>query len=81
MDEYEATFEIESATDAYAVERLLNRLYDTLREETRTLRTETGDSTQMLERFESLRDAARTERPGKLTVVFEQRGESFEQER
>lgn len=81
MDEYEATFEITSKNDAHAVELLLNRLYDTLREESRTISTARSDSTEMLEQFERLRDAARQQRPGELTVVFEQRDEPFEEER
>ncbi|MGA9400702.1 hypothetical protein [Haladaptatus sp.] len=79
MDEYEATFEITSKDDAHAVERLLNRLYDSLREESRTIRAGTDDSTEMLERFESLRNTAQRQRPGKLKVVFEQRDEPFEE--
>lgn len=79
MDEYEATFEITSRTDARAVERLLERLYDSLREESRTIRTGTSDSTAMLETFETLRDIARRERPGTLTVVFTQRDEGFDE--
>lgn len=78
MVEYEASFELESKSDARAVDRMLNRLYDTLREESRTMRTETGDSTEMLEQFESIRDAAGRHRPGKLKVVLEQQDRSFE---
>lgn len=79
MDEHEAIFEIETKNDARAIERLLERLYDTLREESRTLRTGTGDSTEMLEQFESVLDAARQKRPGKLTIVIEQRDQPFEE--
>ncbi|EFW92873.1 hypothetical protein ZOD2009_08384 [Haladaptatus paucihalophilus DX253] len=79
MDEYEATFEITSKDDAHAVERLLNRLYDTLREESRTVRAGTSDSTEMLEHFEGIHNAAQRQRPGRLTVVFEQRDEPFEE--
>lgn len=77
MEEYEATFEVDSKTDAHAVERLLDRLYDSVREESRTLREGTGDSAEMLAQFEAIRDAARDRRPGKLTVVYEQREEGF----
>ena len=79
MGKHEATFEIESRNEAHAVERLLDRLYDTLREESRTIRTGTNDSTEMLEHFESLCEASRQQKPGKLTVVFEQRDEPFEE--
>ena len=78
MEEYEATFEVDSKTDAHAVERLLDRLYDSVREESRTLREGTGDSAEMLAQFEAIRDAARDRRPGQLTVVYERREEGFE---
>lgn len=81
MEEQKAVFEVESKSDAYAVERLLNQLYDSLREESRTVRNGTGDSTEMLEQFEAIRDAARRQKPGKLTVVYEQRDEPFEESR
>ncbi|WP_256388499.1 hypothetical protein [Haladaptatus sp. W1] len=35
MSRHEATVEIESKTDAYPVERLMNQLYDLVREESR----------------------------------------------
>lgn len=78
MGEYEATFEIESKADAYAVEKVLTRLYDALREESRTVRDGTTDSTEMLEQFATVRDAAQNPMPGRLTVTFEQNEESFE---
>ncbi|RDI72705.1 hypothetical protein [Halopelagius longus] len=77
MDEHTATFEIESKTDARAVERLLSQLYDSVREESRTVRDETGDSTATLAQFETLREAAKDGKPGTLTVVLEQREETF----
>jgi hypothetical protein len=78
MDRYEATFEVESKTDAHAVERLVNRLYDMLREESRTIRTGSADSTEMLEQFKAIRDATRRSTPGKLTIVYESKNEEFE---
>ncbi|MFB6124946.1 MAG: hypothetical protein ABEJ59_03205 [Halanaeroarchaeum sp.] len=78
MDEYEATFTIESNSEARAVDRTLVRLYDTLREESRTIGTDAGDAAAMLEQFESLREAAGRHRPGTFTVVLEQRDEPFE---
>lgn len=77
MDEYEATFEIDSKTDAYAVERLMNQVYDSLREETRTVREGSSDSAETIEQFRAIRDAARRPTPGRLTVVFEQKDEEF----
>ena len=79
MDEYEAVFEIDSETDAYAVERLTNRLYNSLREESRTLREGSSDSMEMLAQFEAIRDAARRPTPGKLTVKYESQDEEFEE--
>lgn len=77
MEEYEATFAIESKTDAYAVERLLNRLYDAVREESRKTREVTSDSTGTLSDFAAVRDAARRHAPGRLTVVYERREAEF----
>jgi hypothetical protein len=79
MEELRATFEIESESDAHAVERLLNHLHDLLREESRITGKETSDSSEMLTQFETLRDAARSRKPGSLTVVFEQRDRPFEE--
>lgn len=79
MEEYEATFEIESKAEAYAVERLTERLYDSVREESRTVREGTNDSTGMLEQFRAVRDAARRRAPGTLTVVYEQHDEPFDE--
>jgi len=59
MHEFEATFDVDSKTDVLAVERLINRLYDALREESRTLQEDTEASTEMLSKFEAIRGAAR----------------------
>lgn len=79
MVEYEARFEIDSKADAYAVERVLTQLYDALREETRTVREGTTDSTEMLDQFATIRDAAQDPAPGTLTVIYEQADEPFEE--
>ena len=78
MDKYEAVFEIDSKTDAHAVERLMERLYDSLREESRTLRKGSSDSTEMLEQFETIRNATRRPTPGRLIVRYEPQDEEFE---
>ena len=78
MEEYEATFEVDSKTDALAIERLLNRLYNSIREESRSIREGTADSTATLSNFEAMRDAARERRPGRLTIVYECEDEGFE---
>lgn len=78
MDEYTAVFEVDSKSDAYAVERLMNGLYDSVREESRTLRKGSKDSSEMLEQFKAIRDAVQRPTSGKLTVTWE-RGEEFEE--
>ncbi|MFD1589196.1 hypothetical protein ACFR9U_19640 [Halorientalis brevis] len=78
MDEYTAVFDIDSKTDAYAVKRLMNRLYDSLREESRTRREGSNDSTEMLAQFETIRDAARRPTSGRLTLIYESQDEEFE---
>lgn len=77
MREYEARFEIESKADAYAVERVLTQLYDALREETRTVREGTTDSTEMLDQFATIRNAAQDPTSGTLTVIYERDDEPF----
>ena len=79
MERHEAVFEIDSKTDAYAVERLLERLHDALREESKTIREGTGDSADILEQFAEVRDAARGLNPGHLTVVYETRDGEFDE--
>jgi C4-type Zn-finger protein len=79
MTEYEAGFEIESKADAYAVEGVLTRLYDTIREETRTVREETTDSTEMLDQFATIHDVAQDPSPGRSTVIYEREDEPFEE--
>jgi hypothetical protein len=78
MEKHEATFEIESKTDAYAVDRLMEQLYNSLREESRSLRAGSEDATSMLASFEAIRNAARSGRPGRLTVIYEQHEKEFD---
>ena len=73
MDEHVAVFEVESEQSAQAVERLMDRLYDSVREESRTVRDGSSDSSEMLAQFEALRDATRRTTPGRLTVTSEPR--------
>lgn len=72
MSRYEATFEVDSKTDSYAVRRILERLYDTVREESRKVRDGSDDASELLREFEALRDAAEHPTAGKLTVRYEQ---------
>ncbi|MFB6267667.1 MAG: hypothetical protein ABEI31_08410 [Halodesulfurarchaeum sp.] len=77
METYEATFEIDSRTDAVAVERLAETLYNAVREESRSLRSGSGDSTEMLAAFEAIREATGKRTPGRLTVIYEQEDGQF----
>jgi len=78
METHEATFDIDSRSDADAARRVLERLYDTVREESRTVRAGSDDATALLEEFEALRDAARSPAPGTLTVTYERSEDSFD---
>ncbi|WP_129115464.1 hypothetical protein [Halegenticoccus tardaugens] len=72
MARYEASFEIGSKADSYAAQRILERVYDTVREEVRTVREGSEDSSETIQAFKTLRDAAKDPMPGKLTIIYEQ---------
>lgn len=78
MSNYEATFEIDSKTDSYAARRLLEQAYDTIREESRSVREGTDDADELLESFRTLRDAAKPPTPGRLTITYERYDGEFE---
>lgn len=78
MAHYEAIFEVESRADADAVRRLLERTYDTLREETHEVYGDVSGQSEMLDEFEAIRDATRRSRPGRLVVRYDQHDEPFE---
>jgi len=78
MSHYEASFEIDSKTDSYAARRMLERVYDTIREESRSVREGTDDADELLEEFRTLRDAAKRPTPGRLTITYEQFEDEFE---
>lgn len=71
MSRYEASFEIDSKTDSYAARRILERVYDTVREESRSVRDGSEDTTTLLQEFKTLRDAAKRPATGKLTITYE----------
>jgi hypothetical protein len=71
MSQYEASFEIDSKTDSYATRRVLERVYDTVREET-------DDADELLREFRTLRDAAKQPTPGRLTITYERYDGEFE---
>ncbi|WP_224270552.1 hypothetical protein [Haloprofundus salinisoli] len=78
MSRHEASFEIESKTDSYAARRLLERAYDTIREESRSVREGTDDAQALIREFETLRDAAKRPTRGKLTIIYEQDDDGFD---
>lgn len=78
MSRHEATFEIESKSDAYAVRLLAERMHDTLREELqKSLEDDTAPS-EALQQFAAIREATRHQSAGRLTVIYERRRETFD---
>lgn len=71
MSRHEASFEIDSKTDSYAARRILEQAYDTIREESRSVREGTDDADALLREFKALRDAAANPAEGKLTITYE----------
>ena len=78
MSQYEASFEIGSKTDSYAARRILEQVYDTIREESRNVQERTDDANTLLQEFKTLRDAAKHPTAGKLTVTYEQYDDEFD---
>ncbi len=78
METHEATFEIDSRSDADAAQRVLEQLYDTVREESRAVRVGSDDATALIAEFETLRDAARSPAAGTLTVTYERSDDDLE---
>lgn len=78
MSRYEASFEVDSKNDSYAVRRILEQVYDAVREESRTVRAGTGDADELLAEFETLRDAATEPSPGELRIVYERYDDEFD---
>lgn len=78
MSRYEASFEIDSKTDSYAARRVLEQVYDTIREESQTVREESDNADELLEEFQTLKDAAKRPTPGRLTITYERYNTEFE---
>ena len=78
MSSYEASFEIDSKTDSYAARRMLEQVFDMIREETRSAREGTDDADELLKAFRTLRDAAKRPTPGRLTITYERFDDEFE---
>ena len=78
MSRYEVSFDIDSKTDSYAARRMLEQVYDTIREESRSVREGTDGAEELLEEFRTLREAARRPTQGRLTITYEQYEGEFE---
>lgn len=78
MSRYQASFEIDSKTDSYAARRIFERVYDTIREESLSGGEDSTDTSELLESFKTLRDAAKRPTAGKLTITYEQYDDEFE---
>ncbi|XVH30596.1 hypothetical protein ACNS7O_09315 [Haloferacaceae archaeon DSL9] len=78
MTHYEAVFEIDSPSDARAIESMLTRLHDSLREESMVAGGSEAATNEMLTAFASVRDAVDHDRPGRLTIVYESFDETDE---
>ena len=57
MTRHEATFEIDSKTDSLAVQRILERVHDTIREGSRSVGEDTANSSERIRAFEALRES------------------------
>ncbi|WP_435155211.1 hypothetical protein [Haladaptatus sp. DFWS20] len=79
MGQHEATFEIHSKSDAHAVNMLMERVYDSLREESMIIEGNSEIPNEMLEAFETLRTEMSQETPGRLTLVYEDTKGHFEE--
>jgi hypothetical protein len=77
VSRYQASFKIDSKSDSYAIRRILEKVYDTVREESRTVRENADDTTALLGEFETLRDAAQEPSPGELRIVYERYDDEF----
>lgn len=78
MPRFEGTFEIDSKTDSHAARKILEQAYDTVREESRSVRAGTADATELLRQFETLKQEAKQSAPGRLTIVYERDADEFD---
>ncbi|MFC7216287.1 hypothetical protein ACFQO4_19700 [Saliphagus sp. GCM10025334] len=65
-------------TDSYAVRRVLERVYDAIREESQSVREGADNADELLREFQALRDAAKPQTPGRLTITYERYDDTFE---
>ena len=78
MSRHVSSFEMDSQTDSYAARRILERVYDTIREESLSGREDSDDTSELLDSFKTLRDAAKRPTAGKLAITYEQYDDEFE---
>lgn len=78
MSRHDATFEISSKTNAYAIRRLLEQTYDVVREEVARSDPDRGASDETLRAFETICEAMDRPAPGTLTLVYERDADEFD---
>lgn len=78
MSRHEATLDIDSKADAQTARTIAERVYDTVREETREVSDGESSQSEMLEEFEAIREAAADFKPGTLTVRLDRDDERFD---
>lgn len=78
MSRHEATFEIESETDAHAVRLFAEQAYNTFREELQHPDRNDAPGNGTLRTLEAIREATRQPSPGSLTVIYERHGDTFD---
>lgn len=78
MGEHTATFEIDSESDARVISRLLDEIYNRLREERRGVHGEDAPDDRMLAEFEALRDAVDRGSGGEVTITYRERADDRE---
>ncbi|MFC7046011.1 hypothetical protein ACFQH6_11825 [Halobacteriaceae archaeon GCM10025711] len=78
MTRYEATFDIDSKTDAHSVRLLVEQIYNVFREELRETGQDDAALNDTLQTLEEMREESRRSSPGSLTIIFEQHDESFD---
>ncbi len=78
MARYEASFKINSKTDAHAARRIMDHAYDIIREESRRVREGSADTSESLQDFKTLQEAAKRPALGELTITYEQYDNEFD---
>ncbi len=71
MESRQATFEIDSESDAHAVSLIMEQIYNSLREESVVVNKGEKQPNEMLDEFRKIRTMAEHESPGRLTIIYE----------